>query len=116
MEFTRRVSWDAKFRWYNADKVWEKYTCLRHLRRILNKRELNCENIYFSAGSGCDARFGFVRVGEGHDHNARDHRDTTDSGTTDHNHSNKRRLLIRQNICLHRARIDLVARSFLGIV
>jgi hypothetical protein len=67
-----------------------KYICLRHLRRILNKRELNYENIYPSAWSGWAARIGFVRVGAGHDHNdhnARDnHGGAADSDTTDYDH------------------------------
>jgi hypothetical protein len=67
-----------------------KYICLGHLRRILNKRELNYENIYPSAWSGRAARIGFVRVGAGHDHNdhnARDnHGGAADSDTTDYDH------------------------------
>ena len=110
MEFTRRVNSDAKFR-CRKGKVREKYIWLRHLRRILNKRELNYENIYPSDWSGCDARFRFVRVGgAGHDDdddNARDHHcGATDSGTTDHYHSQQGRLLIRQIMCSHRARAD----------
>jgi len=89
MESTCRASSDAKFR-CRKEKVREKYICLRHLRRILNKRELNYENIYPSAWSGWAARIGFVRVGAGHDHNdhnARDnHGGAADSDTTDYDH------------------------------
>jgi hypothetical protein len=90
MEFTRRVSSDAKFR-CRKEKVREKYICLRHLRRILNKRELNYENIYPSDWSGCHARFGFVRVGAaGHDHNDHDAREhhggAADGYTTDYDY------------------------------
>src|SRR5205823_1216971 len=91
MEFTRRASWDGKFRWHNAEKVGEKYICLRHLRRILNKRELNYENVYLSAWSGWDARFGCLCRGAGHDHHdhhARDnHGAAADNDTTaDYDH------------------------------
>jgi hypothetical protein len=76
------------------------------------------ENTYAFAGNGLHARLEFVCLGTGNDnddHNPRDHGGATDSGTTDHNHSQQRRLLIRQIICSHGAR-RLIARSFLGIV
>jgi hypothetical protein len=97
MEFMRRVSSDAKFR-CRKEKVREKYICLRHLRRILNKRELNYENIYLSAWSGCDARFGFVRVGgadhDHNDHNARDnHGGAAGNDTTDYDYVQGRPLI-----------------------
>jgi hypothetical protein len=96
MESTRRVSSDAKFR-YRKEKVCEKYICLRHLRRILNKRELNYENIYRSAWSGCNVWFGFVCGGAGHDHdnhNPRDnHGGAAGSDTTDYDYVQDRPLI-----------------------
>jgi len=90
----------------------EKYIFLRHLRRILNKRELNYENIYLSAWSDCNARFGFVRAGAGHDHNdhnARDnHGGAADSDTTDYN--DLQRPLIAA--CRSQSVRRVVARSF----
>ena len=95
-------------RFADTEKVRQKYICPRRLRRILNKG-INYENTYAFAGNGFHARLEFMCLGTGHnndEHNPRDHCDTTDCGTADHNHSHKRRLLIRQNICSHRARVD----------
>src|SRR5207248_4737480 len=79
----------------------EKYICLRYLRRILNKRELNYENIYSSAWSGCDARFRCVcRGAHDNDHNARDNHSGADSDTTDYNHPLQWGLLVQEYICL----------------
>jgi hypothetical protein len=50
------------------------------------------------------------------DHNPRDHGGATDSGTTDDNYSQQRRLLIRPDYLFARGARRLVARSFLGIV
>jgi len=68
------------------------------LRRILNKRELNYENIYPSAWSGCDVRFGLVRFGgashDHNDHNARDnHSGAAGSDTTDYDYVPRRPLI-----------------------
>ncbi len=113
MEFTRRVSSDAKFR-CRKEKVREKYICLRYLRRILNKRELNYENIYSSAWIGCDARFGLVRVGGAchhhNDHNARDnHSGAADSDTTDYDYVPRRPLITG---CYSQGARRAIARSF----
>jgi len=72
-------------------------------------KEFNYENTYAFARNGFHAWLEFMWLGTDHDNddlNPRDHGDTTDSGTTDHNHSHKGRLLIRQIICSHRARGD----------
>ena len=50
MEFTRRASWDGKFQLHNAEKMWEKYICLRHLRRILNKGNSTMKIFIFLLG------------------------------------------------------------------
>src|SRR5690349_17409693 len=95
-------------RFAGAEKMREKYICPRQLRRILNKG-IKYENTYAFAGNGFHAWLDFMWLGTDHnndDLNPRDHRDRTDSGTTDHNHSHTRRLLIRRNICSHRARVD----------
>lgn len=50
MEFTPRASWDGKFQYHNAEEIREKYICLRHLRRILNKRELTMKTFILLLG------------------------------------------------------------------
>ena len=77
------------------------------------------ENTYAFAGNRFHARLEFMWLGTDYnndDLNPRDHGGATGSSTTDHNYSQQRRLLIRQNICSHKSARRSVARSFLGIV
>jgi len=100
-------------------KKCERNTSVRGSCAESSTKEFNYENTYAFVGNGFHARLEFMWLGTDYnndDLNSRDYRDTTDSSSTDHNHSHTRRLLIRQNICSHKSARRLVARSFLGII
>src|SRR6266496_6700685 len=96
MEFTPRVSWDAKFPCGNQRKFRAKYICPRHLRRTLSKGTSNYENIHPSYRSGCHAWPEFVRGGAcyNHDHDSRDYHSSAAGDDAADNHDSQHRLLV----------------------
>ena len=128
MAFMRQARWAAKFRWHDAEKFGRNTSACGICTEFSTKGELNYENIYPSAWSGCDARFGFVRVGgAGHDHNDHDARDNhggaADSDTTDYDYLQRGPLIASLSLaeraacsralcCIRRRSKDLAPQEF----